>query len=46
MISKEQIKLFEKKVEKNKIIERNSVRNYFTRVLLNYDPSKISFINL
>ena len=27
-----------------KIIKRFSVRNYFTRVLLNYDPSKISFI--
>ena len=29
-----------------KTIKRFSVRNYFTRVLLNYDPSKISFINL
>lgn len=27
-----------------KIIKRFSVRNYFTRVLLNYDPSNISFI--
>ena len=25
-------------------IEKYSVRNYFTKVLLNYDPSKISFI--
>ena len=32
--------------KENKIIKRFSVRNYFTRVLLNYDPSKISFINL
>ena len=32
--------------EENKIIEQYSVRNYFVRVLLNYDPSKISFINL
>ena len=30
----------------NKFIEPYSVKNYFTRVLLNYDPSKISFINL
>ena len=30
--------------KENKIIKRFSVRNYFTRVLLNYDPSKISFI--
>ena len=32
--------------KENKLIKRFSVRNYFTRVLLNYDPSKISFINL
>ena len=37
--------LYERDKE-NKIIERYSVRNYFTRVLINYDPSKISFINL
>ena len=37
--------LYERDKE-NKIIERYSVRNYFTKVLLNYDPSKISFINL
>ena len=32
--------------EENKFIELYSVRNYFTKVLLNYDPSKISFIIL
>ena len=30
----------------NKIIEQYSIKNYFTKVLINYDPSKISFINL
>ena len=39
------IYLFERDKE-NKLIEPYSVRNYFTRVLLNYNPSKISFINL
>lgn len=32
--------------KENKLIELYSVRNYFTKVLLNYNPSKISFINL
>ena len=39
------IYLFERDKE-NKLIEPYSVKNYFTRVLLNYNPSKISFINL
>ena len=30
----------------NKIIEQYSIKNYFTKFLINYDPSKISFINL
>ena len=37
--------LYERDKE-NKLIEKYSVKNYFTKVLLNYDPSKISFINL
>ena len=32
--------------KENKIIEQYSIKNYFTKVLINYDPSKISFINL
>ena len=32
--------------KENKIIEKYSVKNYFTKVLINYDPSKISFISL
>lgn len=32
--------------KENKIIEQFSVKSYFTRVLLNYNPNKISFINL
>ena len=35
--------LFERNKE-NKIIEPYSVKNYFTRVLLNYDPTKIQFL--
>ena len=35
--------LYEKGKE-NKLIEPFSVRNYFTRVLLNYNPSKIKFL--
>ena len=35
--------LYERDKE-NKIIERYSVKNYFTKVLLNYDPSKIKFL--
>lgn len=30
--------------KENKRIEQYSVKNYFTRVLLNYDPSKIKFL--
>ena len=30
--------------KENKIIEPYSVKNYFTRVLLNYDPSKINIL--
>ena len=37
--------LYERDKE-NKLIEPYSVKNYFVRVLLNYDPSKISFISL
>ena len=39
------VSLYQRNKE-NKIIEPYSVKNYFTRVLLNYEPSKISFINL
>ena len=35
--------LYERNKE-NKIIEPYSVKNYFTKVLLNYDPSKIKFL--
>ena len=38
----EVVYLFERDKE-NKIIEPYSIKNYFTRVLLNYDPSKIKF---
>lgn len=37
------VSLYERDKE-NKIIKRFSIRNYFTRVLLNYDPSKIKFL--
>ena len=37
------VSLYERNKE-NKIIERYSVKNYFTRVLLNYDSSKIKFL--
>lgn len=41
----EVLRIFERGKE-NKLIEPYSVKNYFIRVLLNYDPSKISFISL
>ena len=37
------VSLYERYKE-NKIIEPYSVKNYFTRVLLNYDPSKIKLL--
>ena len=37
------VSIYERDKE-NKIIEPYSVKNYFTRVLLNYDPSKIQFL--
>ena len=40
----EVLRLFERDKE-NKLIEPYSVKNYFVRVLLNYDPSKIKFLN-
>ena len=40
---KSEIYFFERDKE-NKLIEPYSVKNYFTRVLLNYDPSKIKFL--
>lgn len=41
--NKEALYLYERGKE-NKLIEQYSVKNYFTRVLLNYDPSKIQFL--
>ena len=39
----EVLRLFERD-KKNKLIEPYSVKNYFVRVLLNYDPNKIKFL--
>ena len=41
--NKDVLYLYERDKE-NKLIEIYSVKNYFTRVLLNYDPSKIQFL--
>lgn len=39
----EVLRIFERGKE-NKLIEPYSVKNYFIRILLNYDPSKIKFL--
>ena len=41
--NKDVLYLFERNKE-NKLIETYSVKNYFTRVLINYDPTKIQFL--
>ena len=44
VVAKERLISLYERGKENKFIELYSVRNYFTRVLLNYDPNKISFI--